>query len=102
MLTLGLLLADRLDPPDLGQARHWFEQAATAGDTDAMVKLGLLLADRLDPPDRGQARHWFEQAPPVTPAPCSPSGSCSRTGSIHRTWAKRATGSNKPPPPATP
>jgi hypothetical protein len=62
MFTLGLLLADRLDPPDLDQARHWFEQAAAAGHTDAMINLGDLLATRLDPPDLDEARHWYEQA----------------------------------------
>jgi hypothetical protein len=62
MHNLGLLLATRLDPPDLDQARHWYEQAAAGGDTDAMHNLGYLLATRLDPPDLDQARHWWQLA----------------------------------------
>jgi hypothetical protein len=34
MVSLGNLLADRLDPPDLPGARAAYEQAATAGNTD--------------------------------------------------------------------
>ena len=61
MYNLGVLLATLLDPPELDQARYWYEQAAAAGDTGAMYNLGLL-AERLDPPDLDQARHWYEQA----------------------------------------
>ncbi|SFU10833.1 tetratricopeptide repeat protein, partial [Arthrobacter sp. ov118] len=60
--NLGVLLADRLDPPDLSEARRWYEQAAAAGHTGAAFNLGLLLADRLDPPDLEQARRWYGQA----------------------------------------
>ena len=38
MVNLWLLLADS-DPE---QARHWWEKAAEAGDTDAMTRLGAL------------------------------------------------------------
>jgi hypothetical protein len=61
MYNLGVLLATLLDPPELDEARYWYEQAA-AGHTDAMRNLGLLLATQLDPPDLDQARHWYEQA----------------------------------------
>ena len=49
--SLGVLLADRLDPPDLAGARTWLTRAAEAGDTGAQSSLGVLLADGLDPPD---------------------------------------------------
>jgi TPR repeat protein len=51
MFGLGVLYAERLDPPDLDAARRWFEQAAAAGQPDAMNNLGVLYADRLHPPD---------------------------------------------------
>ena len=51
MNNLGVLLAAQLDPPDLDEARHWYEQAAAAGHTGAMNNLGYLLAAQLDPPD---------------------------------------------------
>lgn len=51
MYSLGVLLAELLDPPDADGARHWYEQAAEAGDTDAMRNLGILL-EKLDPPDQ--------------------------------------------------
>lgn len=60
MFNLGALLA-RQDPPDLKEARTWYEQAANAGHTDAMFNLGVLLAGQ-DPPDRTAARTWYEQA----------------------------------------
>jgi TPR repeat protein len=60
MRNLGWLLAE-LDPPELDQARRWLEQAAAAGDTDAMYSLGLLLTE-LDPPELDRARYWYEQA----------------------------------------
>ena len=62
MCNLGVVLSDRLDPPDLDAARHWYQQAADAGDTGGMYNLGYLLADRLDPPDLDAARHWYQQA----------------------------------------
>jgi hypothetical protein len=62
MVTLGLLLSAVQEPPDLDQARYWYEQAAAAGHTDAMILLGDFLARELDPPDLDQARHWYEQA----------------------------------------
>ena len=54
MNSLGLLL--KYDDP--GSARLWFEQAAAAGNTQAMVNLGLLLSDS----DPEAARRWYEQA----------------------------------------
>ena len=42
--------------------RHWYQEAADAGDTDAMNNLGNLLSDQLDPPDLAGARHWYQQA----------------------------------------
>ena len=41
--TLGGLLAG-LDPPDMEGARGWFQQAAEAGNADAMVTLSPVLA----------------------------------------------------------
>jgi TPR repeat protein len=58
---LGFLLADQ-DPPQLDEARTWYERAAAAGDTGAMFHLGVLLADRLDPPQLDEARTWYERA----------------------------------------
>jgi Flp pilus assembly protein TadD len=43
MNNLGGLLAG-LEPPDLDGAHHWWEQAANAGDTNAMVNLSPVLA----------------------------------------------------------
>ncbi len=60
--NLGVLLADRLDPPDLPGARAAWEQAAATGNTTAAYNLGVLLATRLDPPDLPGARAAFEQA----------------------------------------
>jgi TPR repeat protein len=56
-----------LSPPDLGQARHWYEKAAEAGEANAMVNLGLMLADHRDPADLDveQARHWFHRVAEV-------------------------------------
>ncbi|GAA1789832.1 hypothetical protein GCM10009712_41500 [Pseudarthrobacter sulfonivorans] len=47
---------------DMAAAVRAFHQAATAGNTGAMLNLGILLEDQLDPPDLGQARRWYEQA----------------------------------------
>jgi TPR repeat protein len=62
MFNLALLLANQLDPPDLAEARRWYEKAATAGNTEAMTNLGNLLANQLDPPDLAGARFWHEKA----------------------------------------
>jgi TPR repeat protein len=62
MFNLGLLLANRLDPPDLDEARRWYLRAAQAGDADAMFNLGVLLEDRLDWPDLAEARRWYLRA----------------------------------------
>ncbi len=51
-----------LNPPDLDGARHGYQAAAHAGNTDAMVNLAVLLADRLDPPDLDGAQYWSEMA----------------------------------------
>ncbi|GAB2614935.1 trypsin-like peptidase domain-containing protein [Kribbella endophytica] len=59
--SLGILLAKRLDPPDLAKASMWYHRAAKAGDHQAMNSLGNLLAD-LDPPDLTTARTWYEHA----------------------------------------
>jgi O-antigen/teichoic acid export membrane protein len=60
--ALGMLLATRLDPPDLAEARTWYTRAAEAGHTDAQYNLGVLLADLLDPPDLAEARTWYTRA----------------------------------------
>jgi TPR repeat protein len=62
MVSLGRLLAEHWDPPDLGSARAWWERAAAIGNTDAMYNLGSLLSDRWDPPDLPTARTWYEKA----------------------------------------
>ena len=60
--NLGRLLATRLDPPNLAEARAWYTRAAEAGHNDAQFNLGVLLATRLDPPDLGEARAWWTRA----------------------------------------
>ncbi len=62
MLRLGILLADRVDPPELAEARTWFTKAADAGNPTAMPNLGVLLAYRMDPPELAEARTWFTRA----------------------------------------
>jgi TPR repeat protein len=57
--NLGAQLANQWDPPELDQARIWWEKAADAGVTGAMYNLGALLADRWDPPQLDQARTWY-------------------------------------------
>ncbi|MFE7782978.1 trypsin-like peptidase domain-containing protein [Streptomyces nigrescens] len=59
MFALGLL-EHRDEPPDLNSARHWYEKAANAGNTRAMVNLGGLLEH--DWLDLDGARHWYEKA----------------------------------------
>ena len=61
MYNLGVLLANQWDPPELDQARIWWEKAADAGVTKAMYNLDALLADRWDPPQLDQARTWYEK-----------------------------------------
>jgi hypothetical protein len=46
-------------PADSGQAKRWFEAAATKGHLDAQVSLGLLL---FDSGDRGAAMAWLRKA----------------------------------------
>jgi TPR repeat protein len=60
--NLGRLLATRLDPPDLAEARTWYTLAAEAGHNDAQFNLGVLLATRLDLPDLVEARAWWTRA----------------------------------------
>jgi TPR repeat protein len=40
MFNLGVLLADRLEPPRLDEARTWWTRAAEAGHREAMSALG--------------------------------------------------------------
>ena len=62
MYNLGVLLANQWDPPELDQARIWWEKAADAGVTKAMYNLGVLLANQWDPPQLDQARTWYQKA----------------------------------------
>jgi TPR repeat protein len=39
MVHLGYLLAERLDPPRLDEARTWWTRAAEAGDAEAVIVL---------------------------------------------------------------
>jgi hypothetical protein len=59
MYNLGVLLANQWDPPQLDQARTWWEKAADAETTSAMYNLSLLQANRWDPPQLDQARTWY-------------------------------------------
>jgi TPR repeat protein len=52
---------EHADPPDLTQARRWYERAASSGHPGSMHDLGRL-AERQDPPDRAAARDWYERA----------------------------------------
>jgi tetratricopeptide (TPR) repeat protein len=60
MRNLGILEDEQ---GDVGQARHWWQQAISTGHTDqapaAMVDLGIL---EYQQGDVGQARHWYQQA----------------------------------------
>jgi TPR repeat protein len=40
--NLGLLLATKLDPPELGEARRWYTTAAEAGKGEAAEALSQL------------------------------------------------------------
>lgn len=53
--------SERVNSPELVEARRWYETAAATGRTEAMVNLGHLLAAS-DPPDLNRARHWYENA----------------------------------------
>jgi TPR repeat protein len=57
-----VLLADRLEPPDLAGARSWWTRAAEAGHPGAQHNLGVLLATLLEPPDLAAARSWLTRA----------------------------------------
>ncbi|HEY5353981.1 MAG TPA: trypsin-like peptidase domain-containing protein [Streptosporangiaceae bacterium] len=57
--NLGVLLADRLEPPEMAAAVGWYARAAEAGHTAAQYDLGVLLADRIDPPEVSAARAWY-------------------------------------------
>jgi TPR repeat protein len=61
--NLGAQLANQWDPPELDQARIWWEKAADAGVTKAMYNLGALLADRWDPPQGGPGPHLVRKRP---------------------------------------
>jgi tetratricopeptide (TPR) repeat protein len=56
MFALGVLLADRVDPPELEQARGWYRKAAEAGNTSAMHYMGDLYAAQGDAD--GASRAW--------------------------------------------
>ncbi len=56
MRNLGVLLADQLDPPELAEARTWYQKAAEAGDTSAVYYLGELYAAQGDAD--GASRAW--------------------------------------------
>jgi TPR repeat protein len=61
-----------MQPPDLDAARHWYERAADAGNSDAMKDLGYLYAWLMEPPDLDAACHWYERAADVgNPKPCA-------------------------------
>ena len=60
--NLGVLLADRLEPPEVAAAVTWYAKAAEAGHPGAQHSLGALLADRLEPPEVEAARSWYTMA----------------------------------------
>ena len=50
-------------PQDYSKARKWFEEAAVAGDTEAMINLGRLYEQGLGvAQDYGKALEWFRKA----------------------------------------
>jgi TPR repeat protein len=61
-LLLAFLLAEWLDPPELGEARVWCTKAAEAGHSGAQTYLGYLLSVILDPPELAEARVWYTKA----------------------------------------
>ena len=56
-----MLLATKLNPPQLAEARTWWAKAAAAGHTEAQANLGKLLA-MADPPELAEARTWWAKA----------------------------------------
>ena len=67
--NLGVLPRNQ-DPPDLDNARQWFQRAAEAGITIAMTYLAELLMNQ-DPPDLDGARQWWERLASAPPTPSS-------------------------------
>jgi TPR repeat protein len=57
MLGLGYLLANQLEPPDLAEARRWYQKAADAGDPRAVYSLGALWAAQGDADNAARAWH---------------------------------------------
>jgi TPR repeat protein len=57
MYNLGVLLADRVDPPELEKARGWYQKAADAGHAGAEYFMGVLCAARGDAD--GASRAWL-------------------------------------------
>jgi TPR repeat protein len=50
-------------PQDYGKALKWYEEAAAAGNTDAMINLGRLYEQGLGvAQDYGKALEWFQKA----------------------------------------
>jgi TPR repeat protein len=50
-------------PQDYSKARKWYEEAAAAGNTDAMINLGRLYEQGLGvAQDYGKALEWFRKA----------------------------------------
>jgi hypothetical protein len=50
------------NPANLGAAQHFYQQAADAGDSDAMYGLGIVYLKSMDEPDLPAARELFERA----------------------------------------
>jgi TPR repeat protein len=74
MYNLGVLLANQWDPPELDQARTWWEKAADAETTSAMYKLSLLQANRWDPPQLDRPAPGTRRPPmAATPTRCTTS-----------------------------
>jgi hypothetical protein len=55
--------ANRRDPPQLDQARTWYEKAADGGNTNAMYNLGQLVTNQWDPPQGGPGPHLVRKRP---------------------------------------
>ena len=90
---------------DLGQARHWYQQAIGTGHPDqaprAMVNLGDLEEKQ---GDLGQARHWYQQAigtghPDEAPRAM---GNLASWKSSRAIWIRPGTCTSRPSAPATP